>query len=300
MNKVYSVIIPFKEKISLLKRLVESVPEREDIEIVIVNNGEEELLESFLSDRTNVTILCSNTVKGAGHARNAGLQIASGKWLLFADADDFFLPVAFEVFDAYKNSSADIIYFDVSSCYSDSLLPAKRGRHVNQLIRQYVDTNGKNAEDLRYKYLVPWGKMIRLEMVRAFRIGFEEVPVYNDVLFSLQTGHYAHTVQGAGMCVYCVTETSDSLDHRKSKEYLLTRYEVQLRRSIFLSAVGKNCYQTPFMLYYWMSALQYGPGYLLFFIRLALRNRVSLFVGWQNISSVLLSFRHKNKRVKKR
>lgn len=295
---VYSVIIPFKGNIRLLERLLRSIPCREDVEVIVIDNGTEKPAGGYLLTRQDVAVICSDRTKGAGHARNAGLETAKGKWILFADADDFFLPDAFTEFDRWKDSEAGIVYFNVESVDSDTLLPAGRNRHIRSLIGTYFSSGRKNTGVLRYKYLVPWGKMIKSELIREYRIAFEEVPVYNDVMFSLKAGHYASQVEASATSVYCVTESAGSIDHRKSKAFLLVRYQVQIRKSLFLKDAGMDCYQTPFLAYYWFSALRYGPAYLLGFVRLAVKNKIGFFTGWRNFRSVYNSFRYKNKRRK--
>ena len=47
------------------------------------------------------------------------MKEAVGKWLLFADADDFFLPGAFDVFDSHQDSSSEIVYFRTKEVQSE-------------------------------------------------------------------------------------------------------------------------------------------------------------------------------------
>ena len=58
--------------------------------------------------------------KGAGYARNVGLSLAKGKWLLFADADDFFNLGFLNVLDNYIDSDNDIVYFSANSINIDT------------------------------------------------------------------------------------------------------------------------------------------------------------------------------------
>ena len=47
----------------------------------------------------------------AGGARNEGIKIAKGKWVIFADADDYFEPNAFSSFDKFLTQNMTLYIF---------------------------------------------------------------------------------------------------------------------------------------------------------------------------------------------
>lgn len=93
MEIVYSVIIPHKDIPCLLQRCLDSIPPRDDVQIIVVDDNSSPDIVDFAHfpgrDRTDVEILFTKEGGGAGYARNCGLAGAKGKWLVFADADDF-------------------------------------------------------------------------------------------------------------------------------------------------------------------------------------------------------------------
>ena len=95
----YSIIIPHRDSLVLLERALLSIPDRNDIQIIVIDNTPGELSFSTLEKirENKIILLFSNIEKGAGHARNIGLNKAIGKWLLFLDADDFFNPGALSI-----------------------------------------------------------------------------------------------------------------------------------------------------------------------------------------------------------
>ena len=46
---------------------------------------------------------------------------AKGKWLLFADADDFFVDDMYDIITTHAESDADVIYFRKQAVYSDDI-----------------------------------------------------------------------------------------------------------------------------------------------------------------------------------
>lgn len=96
MNKLpnLSLIIPMYNvgsHFALLKENIEAVINREDIEIILVNDGSKdntlELARELARDAQNILVL-DKVNGGAASARNAGIKQASGTYLGFLDADD--------------------------------------------------------------------------------------------------------------------------------------------------------------------------------------------------------------------
>lgn len=230
MNKsqiTYSIVVPHYTKTDtrLLERCVNSIPERDDVEILIVDNSPIEISSILFSYRKNTRILYSDKNKGAGCARNVGLRHATGKWLIFADADDKFTEKAFEYFDHHINDSADIIYFKTTSFDDRIMQEVKRHYKYNQLIDDYKSLLPKdNGFRLRVAHYVPWGKMIKKEMVDKYNITFDEVPASNDIVFCTKTGLAAKKIDVDNHIIYCIYVTEGSLTRTKNLKNFSSRF----------------------------------------------------------------------------
>lgn len=237
--KNYSVIIPHftKNGTELLNRAIASVPIREDIEIIVVDNSPAPIKQDLYANISNVSIYYSDNSKGAGCARNVGLSNAHGKWLLFMDADDYFTPNAFNSFDKFLNSNNDIVYFKPTSVFSGTNELANRHFVFCNEIDDYFKTG--NEYDLRYReFEVPWAKMFRRAFVLENSIYFDEVPASNDVMFSLKTGIAAKNISASKETVYCVTVTKGSITNVKSLRNLKSDFEVRIRKNALLRSNG--------------------------------------------------------------
>ena len=252
----YSIIIPYCDTPELLLRAIQSVPERLDIEILVVDNGITPIEESCFVDRENVQLLYSPHGKGAGVARNVGLAQAKGKWLLCLDADDYFTPNAFDIFDQYVNAKEDIVFFEFTSCYSEDGTPATRHIEFNTLIERYLQEH--NGHILRYEWTSPCGKMIRMQVVKDHLIRFEETHAANDVMFSLLTGYYADSVNAIATPVYCATIRKGSLTTTSSLRNLTDRIEVSARYNKFVRIHHLARYQKSIMYYIYTACKQHG------------------------------------------
>jgi teichuronic acid biosynthesis glycosyltransferase TuaG len=98
-RKLISVIIPFHNELSLIDRAVSSVVMQDyqdiDFEILIVNDGPIHNTDVFNAikccDNIKLDVVKNNQEKGPGGARNCGLNIATGHYVAFLDADDMWM-----------------------------------------------------------------------------------------------------------------------------------------------------------------------------------------------------------------
>lgn len=230
----YTIIIPHKNIPDLLQRCLDSIPQREDLQVIVVDDNSDSEKVDFAHfpgrDRTDVECYFPKEGKGAGYARNVGLRHARGKWLLLADADDFFHPNLLEILDQWTNSTCDIIYFETDSVDSDTLEPvaARLHIHTSQISKEKMENNAT--------WIYPVGKMICAELVRNHGILFEEVRWSNDVMFSARCSYYAgKNVDICSDMLYCATDRKNSLcTERPSEEHLRCRLDVALRFERFV------------------------------------------------------------------
>src|SRR5690554_1611631 len=95
---IYSIIIPTYNSKTALLRLLSSIPtNNEKIEVIVVDDNsldQNEIQRVCYSFRDKFTIktIFNNINRGAGYCRNQGISNSVGKYLIFADSDDFFLP----------------------------------------------------------------------------------------------------------------------------------------------------------------------------------------------------------------
>jgi glycosyltransferase involved in cell wall biosynthesis len=162
-----------------------------------------------------VKVFFTKEGKGAGYARNIGLSKALGKWLLFADADDFYTDCLSSFLDEYKYSLFDLIFYKAKCFNSATLVDARRNDqyHLNSYIDSYISSKAITESNLRFKTSVPWGKLIKKNLIDTNNIRFDETTKSNDVTFSYLVGYYAKSITVDDRFVYCVTLRDDSIGY---------------------------------------------------------------------------------------
>lgn len=236
----YTIIIPHYNIPSLLERCISSIPQRNDIQIIVIDDcspNSQELRTTIekIKSIKNLEFYKTDSGGSAGRARNIGLDHAQGKWLLFADADDFFAPCLSNVMDQYLNAQEDVIYFNFKSVLSNNIsINSNRESVYSNFFDQY-DKDHKE-ENFRFLYCTPWGKMIKRTLIEKNQIRFDETRYANDAMFATLIGCKAKSILPINIPVYVLTERAESLANKfcqkPGETAIRTKVALRVRKTI--------------------------------------------------------------------
>lgn len=227
----YSFIIPHKNTPDLLQKCLDSIPRRDDVQIIVVDDNSDPDKVDFNHfpghDDPKVEVCLTKEGKGAGYARNIGLTHAVGKWLVFADSDDFFTS-SFPPFMAkHVDSDADIIVWKTCCLDLDTGKEGNRGSNINRYTAEAVATG--SFENILL-ISTPVKGMYSSKMIFNDNIRFNECRWGNDVVFSSKVALSVKKAEAYEDVVYCITSHSDfGLKSKPNIESATTRFmqEVQ-------------------------------------------------------------------------
>lgn len=244
----YSFIIPHKNIPELLKRCLNSIPRREDIQIIVVDDNSDPSIVDF-EHFPGVNDPCVDVVRvkenrGAGHARNVGIRHAVGKWCCFVDADDFLCPGSLGNLDVYKDLTVDVVVFKVESRDSETMeINEKRSKGINKLIEASI--NGILSPDkLLAMYPTPWGKLVQRAFLKDNSIYFQETFIADDVLWSKKLAAFANRILVSGTVLCCVVMRTGSLTSHITKSKLLQCYGVDKYTAKYLRSIDAQKYES--------------------------------------------------------
>lgn len=115
--KKLSVIIPVYNQEILVIKALDSIPNRKDIEIIVIDdastdNTRANLLDYIKNSSKDIILLYNEENKGLGYTANRGYDTASGEYIVLLDSDDYFITNEFEkCLDELDGT--DLIYFDL-------------------------------------------------------------------------------------------------------------------------------------------------------------------------------------------
>lgn len=235
-----SIIIPHYNSTDLLKKLISTIPQNEEIQTIVVDdNSTADRAEYEALSRANPQIIFlsnESDENSAGRCRNIGLKEAEGEWLLFADADDFFTENLWEKIIPYlEQKEFDIVYFRPDSCILKTGERATRHVRACKLIDDFLEKpDFYNKTRMKYWFEPPWSKLIRRSIVEDNNITFDTTKVANDIMFSMKTAAAAKDVTASEETIYCITQSNGTLTTTPGRENFEGRFEVFLRKHRFL------------------------------------------------------------------
>lgn len=200
----YSIIIPTKNIPALLKRCIDSIPQRSDVEVIIVDDCSTpdciEIEHEIVSHRNNCYLYLNQESRGAGYCRNIGINHSIGKWLLFADSDDFYTNSISSILEKYKDDDrTDIVYLNAQKYFSDGkVAPLAISRYIDNFYQKRI----YSEKVLCYGIWSPWTRMVKRALVISNKLKYDEIPTGNDMYFCLNCSYFARTKQVENQICY--------------------------------------------------------------------------------------------------
>lgn len=189
MSLAVSVVIPVYNSEKYLKDCVDSLLTQtlRNVEFLFVDDGSTDESVNILHDYqrldNRIKIIMQNNL-GAGAARNKGLRVSCGKYIVFLDSDDFFdARLLEESYNYAEKKQAEVVLYD-SYIYNDR---TKEKRHERTKMIPYSVFSYKDLGSELYTLCksVPWNKFVLRSFLQKNNIKFQEIQKSNDLLYAL-------------------------------------------------------------------------------------------------------------------
>ncbi|WP_069637670.1 glycosyltransferase family 2 protein [Campylobacter pinnipediorum] len=135
-NIKVSFIVPIYNKEKHLRECIDSLIKQslQSVEIIAINDGSTdktlEILESYNDERLKIV---TQSNQGSSAARNHGIELAQGEYVIFVDADDFVKDdYAEKTYNIAKKHKADMVVTDYHEYY-DYTLPCTQ-RYIKDCV----------------------------------------------------------------------------------------------------------------------------------------------------------------------
>lgn len=192
-----SVVVPVYNVEKYLAKCIESLLNQTlaDIEIILVNDGSTdrslEICQNYSNKDTRIKII-NKLNGGLSDARNAGIDVAQGKYIGFIDSDDWVEREMYEyLFRIAENNKADIVQCEFVEAYDEDTL-------ISSNIKEEIVTYDKiQALDLLHKKqnvktIVVWNKIYKREIFNEIR--FPKGRVHEDEFTTYKLLHKAKNI----------------------------------------------------------------------------------------------------------
>lgn len=216
----YSVIIPVFNDEKYIEKcvcsLLQSAPANE-AEIILVNDGSADSSAEIcqrLSNEHKCVKFISKLHGGASSARNAGLELACGEFILFCDADDYVAPDYFNEIEKFK--SEDLIIFAYTLIFEHS----EERREIPHEVLESNDDFEKLAALYKSRCLCElYTKRFKRSIIEKNSIRFcEELAICEDMNFCLQYALCCKSIaaKSARLYFYNRTNKNSVINSRKT------------------------------------------------------------------------------------
>lgn len=188
-----SVIIPIYNAEKYLHVCLDSVVNQtlKEIEVICVDDGSTDAslrIAKEYSEKDSRVRVCSQKNSSAGAARNKGLSYATGEYLSFLDADDFFeLNMLEYAYDKATEVRADIVVFRSDLFYEDQNRYAEmRYTIVEENLPEKRPFSGTEVKRDIFKSFIGWAwdKLFLREYVLENELSFQVQRTSNDLYFT--------------------------------------------------------------------------------------------------------------------
>jgi glycosyltransferase involved in cell wall biosynthesis len=270
VNPVVSIIVPIYKVEQYIERCARSLFEQtfKDIEIIFVNDSSpdnsikilQNVIDEYPERSKQISIINHEANKGVAAARNTGLDIVSGEYILQVDSDDWIEgSMVEELYKAAKASDSDLVWTDFFVDFpNDTKNPIYRKQNVPTKVNDCVIgiLSGSLHAGL-------WNKLMKRDNYLLNNLRFPEgINMSEDIVFSilflLKTTKiiylpkaFYHYMQNPDSITIARTRQSYDSEIKVAKilegflqkeiygEYLMM-YKARIKRNIFFSGIFSN------------------------------------------------------------
>lgn len=225
MNTI-SIIMPVYNVEEYIKQAIESVLNQtyQNLEIILVDDGSKDesgMICDEYAQRDNRIKVIHKENGGVSSARNVGMDVAIGKYIMFIDPDDFF-----------ENNSCELLYNAIEHTGADYVIgnyvyTTHKGEKWAKNMFSVRDNFKVSIDDYRKALFVMnsvvWNKIFKRDFIKRHKLKFVEGILAEDAVFSMscyayaQKGYYINDV----IYNYRQNEKSESLSTKCTKDYFV-------------------------------------------------------------------------------
>lgn len=223
--KIVSIIIPMYNVAAYLNKCISSIFEQDiaitDLEIIMIDDESPdnslEVATKLAKKHSNIKII-SQKNKGLGGARNTGITNATGEYILFLDADDWFIPNTIKkIITKAKQNNLDILEYGFNQVNNN-------GKIVNSL----AICNDNIFDGVNYYNNIKYAgsacnKLYSRSFLMENNLVFLEKIYGEDFEFNTRAYFFANKVMATDIICSEFLQSDNSITRNKSKS-MKTKY----------------------------------------------------------------------------
>ncbi len=217
-----SVIIPCYKAEKYIGNCIDMIQSQsyKNLEIIVIIDGKTDNSEAIARSYKDVKVITFTQNKGQSVGRNAGIDVATGKYIHFMDVDDRINR------DFYSNSIkvAEKTGAEITCCgmYNE------KWKEQSQIFKKIlIKTEIKSK--LKLSWAAQWGYSCRylfnLDFIKRTQIRYEEGRIIEDLPFTFKLIYYCNKIVTAPNTLYYYNYTPTSSTNSTNEEIIIKRTE---------------------------------------------------------------------------
>ncbi len=200
-----SIIMPVYNVEKYINQSISSVLNQtyKNFELILVDDKSPDnspvICDKFSEKDNRIKVIHKEENQGVGFARNTGLEIANGNYILFVDPDDYLDPSLLEKVTSELKPKTEIFVFGVNRFYED-----KNGKTVKTEKLSPPKTSTTETKDVAPVFIslneakifpFVWNKVYKKSFLDSIKVKFEKTNITEDFLFNIKVFSNAQYVE---------------------------------------------------------------------------------------------------------
>ena len=214
MSELITVVVPIYKVERYLRRCVDSIllQTYKNLEIILVDDGSPDscplICDEYADIDKRVRVIHKSN-GGLSDARNAGIEVANGKYIAFVDSDDYIDERMYEVL--YKNltdNNADISVCEFVKIHDGARIDSSPIKESVKLFNK-LQTMNNLYDDLYLQTVVAWNKLYKKDIFKSIIYPFGKINEDEYVIHLILNS--ANNVVYTNLQLYYYVQRTDSI-----------------------------------------------------------------------------------------
>ena len=258
-NPILSIIVPIYNVEKYLKKCIESILSQtfKEYELILVNDGSPDSCLSICKEyekKDDRIIVVDKENGGLSSARNAGINIAKGKYLGFVDSDDWIEKSMYEsLITIAEKYDADIVHCE----YVESIDENKKILQDKNIIEKCF--NRDEALDNLYNELtvstaIAWNKIYKRKLFDEIR--YPNGKIHEDEFTTYKLIYKSNKIVYTNKKLYYYRNTPNSIMNSSFNLKKLDYFEALEERIGFFNKVNNNKMKAKTIIHYYFRLIE--------------------------------------------
>lgn len=222
-----SVVVPAYKVEPYLRQCVDSVLAQTftDYELILVDDGSPdacgEICDEYAAQDGRIRVIHQEN-GGLGKARNTGMDQAVGKYLIFLDSDDYWLPDTLEILHAEAERNQTQVLAFGSKRFWDGVEKPEQAAVYWRMQKTQIGIVKTGPESLKvaldtYEFSTEvWDKFYLRDYLLSTGLRFDEGTIHSDIRVVFLSYLFAERVECIGACLHRYRVRPDSIMNSRS------------------------------------------------------------------------------------